>query len=127
MKASIKKEKIGIIFEALDNGITTYKACGIADVNNATFWKWRQLDKELDKAYDDAITTRNEIVADALYTNAIKGNVAAQIFWMKARAGWVENQPQVLSDFDIPDSLQGELITDAADRIRKTSNKKTRA
>lgn len=32
----------------------------------------------------------NAQVAGALYKNAIKGNVSAQIFWLKAQAGWTE-------------------------------------
>lgn len=30
----------------------------------------------------------NEEVARSLFYSAIKGNVAAQIFWLKAKAGW---------------------------------------
>jgi hypothetical protein len=32
-------------------------------------------------------------VANALFTNCLKGNVAAQIFWTKARMGWRESGP----------------------------------
>ena len=48
-----------------------------------------RLGDELDQAEVDA----NSKVAKALFTMATqKGNVAAAIFWMKARAGWREKQ-----------------------------------
>ena len=37
----------------------------------------------------DAATMK---VAGALYKNALKGNVTAQIFWLKVQAGWREIQ-----------------------------------
>lgn len=41
-------------------------------------------------------TKANAQVAGALFRNAIDGNVAAQIFWLKTRARWSErnDQPQ---------------------------------
>jgi hypothetical protein len=36
----------------------------------------------------------NVTMAQALFNNGVKSNnVTAQIFWLKARAGWVEAQP----------------------------------
>lgn len=32
------------------------------------------------------------VVADALFKSAKAGNVTAQIFWLKCRAGWKDNQ-----------------------------------
>lgn len=34
----------------------------------------------------------NAAVAGKLFEQAMKGNIAAQIFWLKARAGWRETQ-----------------------------------
>ena len=42
--------------------------------------------EELDQA--KVVTTSN--VSGALYRNAMDGNVSAQIFWLKAQAGWRE-------------------------------------
>lgn len=41
---------------------------------------------------DTAMPKANANVAAALYQSAIKGNVAAQIFWCKTRLGWKETQ-----------------------------------
>lgn len=43
---------------------------------------------ELAKGHEKA----NVQVAQALFKNAIKGNVSAQIFWAKTRMGWKETQ-----------------------------------
>jgi hypothetical protein len=50
----------------------------------------RQLLREYRKELDIGKMTANMKVAGALYKNAMSGNVAAQIFWMKAQCGWRE-------------------------------------
>lgn len=40
----------------------------------------------------DGRVDANAKVAQALYQNAINGNVTAMIFWLKTRAGWREVQ-----------------------------------
>lgn len=37
----------------------------------------------------------NSKIAGALFNNAMKGNVTAQIFWLKTRAGWKEEYQPV--------------------------------
>lgn len=50
--------------------------------------------KTLKKACGEILLTAkdkaNSKVAGALFNNAMKGNVTAQIFWLKTRAGWRE-------------------------------------
>lgn len=45
--------------------------------------------------YEDELATAtdkaNGLVAGALFSNAMKGNVTAQIFWLKTRARWSES------------------------------------
>lgn len=69
-------------------------ACGIPHEQIA-----RVIGKDLKTIYkhcrdelDTAIAKANANVAAALYQNAIKGNVSAQIFWCKTRLGWKETQ-----------------------------------
>jgi hypothetical protein len=46
------------------------------------------------KELDTATVSANVTMAQALFNNGVKSNnVTAQIFWLKARAGWVEAQP----------------------------------
>jgi hypothetical protein len=43
---------------------------------------------------DTAMVLANATMAQALFDNGVKSNnVTAQIFWLKARAGWAEAQP----------------------------------
>lgn len=43
------------------------------------------------EALKAARETADAMVQNALWTEAINGNTTAQIFWMKARAGWRDN------------------------------------
>jgi len=38
-------------------------------------------------------TKANATIADCLYQQAIKGNITAQIFWLKCQAKWRETAP----------------------------------
>ncbi len=51
---------------------------------------------ELDRA---AIET-NALVAGKLFQEAVAGNVQAQIFWLRARAGWRDSTPRAPSPVD---------------------------
>jgi hypothetical protein len=43
---------------------------------------------------DTAMVLANATMTQALFNNGVKSNnVTAQIFWLKARAGWAEAQP----------------------------------
>ncbi|MBA7665698.1 hypothetical protein ES703_73772 [subsurface metagenome] len=84
--ASLKKEKIETVLESLGNGTSFIKACKDARMDQATFWRWRQDDEKLDKQVIEVLKSRVQVAEDALYRNVIKGNVTAQIFWLKNRA-----------------------------------------
>ncbi|MES0386051.1 MAG: hypothetical protein ABUJ98_15890 [Hyphomicrobium sp.] len=63
------------------------KQCDIAvamDIDEKT------LRKHYRREMDIGATMATSKVAESLYQNALAGNVAAQIFWMKARADWSE-------------------------------------
>ena len=67
------------------------------NVNRATIHNRMKESPRLAEAIDDARETFVDEVESALYENAIGGNVAAQIFIMKAhpaakRRGWSERQ-----------------------------------
>jgi len=55
--------------------------------------------KTLKKHYGDELKTATDIanglVAGALFSNAMSGNVTAQIFWLKTRARWRETDNNV--------------------------------
>lgn len=58
------------------------------------------LNKYFRDELDLASTKATADVGGALYKNAISGNVTAQIFWMKTRAGWKETDKLEVSGTD---------------------------
>ena len=82
----IKKEKIKTVLESLSKGTSFVKACKAADINQATFWRWRRQSKKLNQQVLQVLDSRTQTVEDALYKAAVEGNVTAQIFWLKNRA-----------------------------------------
>jgi hypothetical protein len=65
-------------------GIQSEAICLVIGVSGKT------LRKHYRAELDTAVTRANAMVASSLYMKAVKGNVVAQIFWLKTRAGWKE-------------------------------------
>ncbi|HYF08417.1 MAG TPA: hypothetical protein VD970_12410, partial [Acetobacteraceae bacterium] len=68
---------------------------GVPQADIATFLKIdpKTLRKHYRDELDQGVTEANAKVAQSLFNMATKqNNVAAAIFWMKARAGWSERQ-----------------------------------
>ena len=65
-------------------GLTQEQIANVLGIGETTLKKYFQ--EELSTSGLRA----NMAVAGALYNSAIKGNVAAQIFWCKTRLGWHE-------------------------------------
>ena len=87
-EAAIKRQKRKEGFlESLDNGVSVLKASKASDIGYKTIWRWRKEDPEFDAAVMAILDSRLMIVEDALFLNAAKGNLGAQIFWLKNRSG----------------------------------------
>lgn len=72
-------------------GLTQDEICAIVGISKPTLHKYYR--EELDAGAAEA----NAAVAQSLFkqaTNKEKPNVAAAIFWMKARAGWRDQDPR---------------------------------
>ena len=73
-------------------GVTEADTATYIGIDAKTLRKYYR--EELDKAHIKA----NVKVANALFNQAVnKGNVSAQIFWLKARAGWSEKNDEDLA------------------------------
>lgn len=76
--------------------VSMMSACGIpqekiAEILGISFVTLQKLFK---KELSHALSKKNMAVAQALFDQATKeGNVTAQIFWLKSRARWRENDP----------------------------------
>lgn len=95
----IKKIKRAYI-QSLKNGTTRKKAYEAAGVTSTTIWEWEKQDEQFAKDVETALDSRIKIVEDALLNNAVgkgeytnkegkkiidRGNVIAQIFYLKNR------------------------------------------
>ncbi|MBA7681591.1 hypothetical protein ES703_89931 [subsurface metagenome] len=82
----IKEEKKEALLRSLEGGVSITDACEAANVSRNTIWEWRKKSKRFDNKINSIIDSRTQSMEDALYASGIKGNVAAQIFWLKNRA-----------------------------------------
>ncbi|MHA1395784.1 MAG: hypothetical protein ACTSRZ_19965 [Promethearchaeota archaeon] len=80
-----KKRQKEAFLESLRNGISIRKACKYASITEMTIWRWRKRSKAFDEEVLSILDSRTQTVEDALFMNALKGNVTAQIFWLKNR------------------------------------------
>jgi len=73
------------------HGIPHIEIAQVIGISAPTMYKWYR--NEL----DTGATKANSMVAQSLYQKALgngNGAVAACIFWLKVRAGWVEPRPE---------------------------------
>lgn len=111
------------ILESLRNGESIVTACKAAGIHPATFWRWRKADSELDAETEAAISSRVMIVEDALYANALKGNVTAQMFYLMNQASerWKDKRavPNVSASASAGAEAQSGSIDGARSRIKR--------
>ena len=81
-----KKQIIQTVLESLKRGSGIQNACKNANIDPATFWRWRRKNKSLDRKVWDIIDSRTQMVEDALWRKALEGDVTAQIFILTNRA-----------------------------------------
>jgi hypothetical protein len=86
MFTELTLKKVEATLENIKNGSSIEKACSNADLNRTSFYDWLRDTKENQDRYNKLIDSRTLIVEDALFQNALKGNITAQIFWLKNRA-----------------------------------------
>ena len=108
MEVMEEKRQKECYLQSLKNGSTRVEAAEAARTCTSTVWNWRQRDDEFKKAEQAALEDRIAIVEDELYQNAAgeeytdeignkhkrRGNIIAQIFWLKNRGKgkWKEKQ-----------------------------------
>lgn len=77
------------------SGLDQKKIARILDINVDTLIRYYK--KEVDEGAEEL----NGRVVNSLFQNAIKGNVTAQIFWLKTRARWRETD-SLNEKFELP-------------------------
>jgi hypothetical protein len=84
VKMTKKRQKEMI--ELLGLGHTITYACELVGVHRNTEYKFRRENSEYAEQVENVLVSRVELVEDALFANAIKGDVGAQKFWLMNRA-----------------------------------------
>lgn len=73
-------------------GMTTKQIAEALHVNPSVFGRLLANDPVVQEAVDRGVARGVKMVTDSLFQNAMKGNVAAQIFWLKNRGAWQDKQ-----------------------------------
>jgi len=81
-----KANTIKAILSSLAQGATFDAACEGAEIDRATFWRWRKDDEKLEAEVQSILESRISIVEDALYQKAKGGHPTSMIFFLKNRA-----------------------------------------
>ena len=94
--------------QSLKNGTSRVEAAEAAGICTTTVWNWRKKDKQFQKDEEEALESRITIVEDALLKTATgkagKGQVIAQIFYLKNRGKdkWKDKQE---IEHKVPDTI----------------------
>lgn len=73
-------------------GMTTKQIAEALHINPSVFGRLLTNDPVVQEAVDRGTARGVKMVTDALFQNAMKGNVAAQIFFLKNKASWADKQ-----------------------------------
>lgn len=73
-------------------GMTTKQIAEALHINPSVFGRLLTNDPVVQEAIDRGTARGVKMVTDALFQNAMKGNVAAQIFYLKNKAAWADKQ-----------------------------------
>jgi transcriptional regulator with XRE-family HTH domain len=73
-------------------GLTQQQIADSLGIEITTLHKYKNLNTDFNKAIREGKALGIAEVANSLFNTATGGNVAAQIFYMKNRAGWADKQ-----------------------------------
>ena len=108
---------IAAILASLEKGSTLVAACKAGGIAPYTLRIWRKGDENLEKDVQARRASQIDIVEDALFSQALKGNVRAQMFFLANRA---PDQWQALSR--IVHDVRGQVQHTVADWVREFGN-----
>lgn len=94
-KAEIDPDEV----EKLASRGLTYEQVALSlGVNRRTFMRSRKANAELEEAFNRGRSKGIAQISNSLFDKAKKGNVVAQIFFLKCVAGWKETQAVEVTD-----------------------------
>lgn len=115
-----KSEVLKPILASLKQGSSVAKAIRAVDIDYATFWHWRKQNPRLDNLVRAIKESRVEVVEDSLYVNAVKGNIIAQIFFLKNRASnrWMDKAVDIQNIVNVG-GAGGKSLRDTLNELPK--------
>ena len=82
-------------------GATLQQIAIACNVSKSTVERWRA-DEAVELAYQRGRIQATQAVAERLFSMAMEGDVTAQIFWLKAQAGWSDRpQPEQIQQAEV--------------------------
>lgn len=107
------KKKIPISIETVEalasRGLTLEQVADNLNIERTTFYLRRKSDPEIEEAYNRGRSKGVQVIANALFEDAKKGNTAAQIFFLKCH-GWKEQ-----NGLDVKVDVKQKSIKDMSD------------
>lgn len=117
-KEWVEKDKLILLEGWARNGLTYEQIANNMGICLASLKEWRKKEPIIDEALKKGREVVDFEVENALYKNAINGNVTAQIFWLKNRKPkeWREK-------IEISDNTQINKLDELLQEIKKDANK----
>ena len=78
-------KKLRSILTSLKSGVSIAQACKGAKVDVSSLWAWRKINPALDALMYDVIDSRVMLVEDAMFREAVNGNVTAGMYFLNNR------------------------------------------
>lgn len=100
------EEKIHVLEGWARNGLTNEQIASNMSIGITTLWEWRKKSTKISNALKTGKEEADLQVENALYKEALKGNITAIIFWLKNR------KPR-----DWRDKIQQEITTESAVKL----------
>ena len=96
------------------DGLTDEQIAKNMGVSVATLYNWKRDHLEILEALKESKEVADRNVENALYEAALKGNITAQIFWLKNRKpkDWREKQLDDMTDRSITVKIEAEDYAD---------------
>lgn len=117
-KEWLEKDKLTLLEGWARNGLTYEQIAKNMGIGLTSLKDWRKKEPAIDEALKKGREVVDFEVENALYKNAINGNVTAQIFWLKNRKPkeWREK-------IEISNNTQINKLDELLQEIKKDANK----
>jgi transposase-like protein len=103
-----------LIREACADGATVANICHVLGIVENTFYRWKDTYPEFAKAVKEGRRIEHDRLVNKLVEMALRGNIAALIYALKARHDLLDNQVnnvienKVAITFQLPDAMRPE-------------------